>query len=79
MEGSIMPTHITEHRNPLWEYEDARGITRRGHMDGFTDHGGTDVTYRFRACDTGELTVASGARLKAARRIWEACPHAEQS
>jgi hypothetical protein len=62
------------HTNPLWEYEDARGIVTRGHMEGFTDRGGTDVSYRFRSCEDGTLSVVSGERLKRARRIWEPCP-----
>jgi hypothetical protein len=40
-------------------------------MQTFTDRGGTDVTYWFRDHVTGELSLVSGSRLKAARRIWE--------
>lgn len=67
-----MQTEII-HTNPLWEYEDGRGVLTRGHFDGFTDRGGTDVTYRFRACADGTMSHVSGSRLKRARRIWEAC------
>lgn len=64
----------------VWEYEAEGGVTVRGTMLGFSDHGGTDVSYRFhRLDDTGKpitfdnggirLDIVSGARLKAARRI----------
>lgn len=66
-------TYRTTHENALWEYEDARGMTQRGHFVHFTDHGGTDVTYFFRRCADGALDLVSGARLKAARRIWTKC------
>jgi hypothetical protein len=64
------------HSNPLWHYEDARGIERVGHFEGFTDFGGTDVPYRFVDCRTGELSVVSGERLKRARRLFTPCPAA---
>jgi hypothetical protein len=66
-------SYRTTHANPLWRYEDARGVEHRGHAAGFSDRGGTDVTYYFRDCATHELTLVSGARLKAAERLWN-CP-----
>lgn len=58
-------------KGPRWEYEDAAGVPHVGYMQTFTDRGGTDVTYWFRDAVTGELSLVSGSRLKAARRIWE--------
>lgn len=63
----------------VWEYE-IYGVTYRGAMLGFSDRGGTDVSYRFhRLGDDGRpiifdnggirLDILSGAPLKAARRI----------
>ena len=68
------------HTANVWEYQDAIGIVRRGAMLGFSDHGGTDVTYRFHRLDeSGEpirfdnggfqMDCVSGAKLKAAKRI----------
>jgi hypothetical protein len=51
-----------------WRYTDAAGVDRTGAMEGFSDFGGTDVTYRFRQ-DNGALDLVSGSRLKAARRL----------
>ena len=62
------------HANPLWEYEDGRGVITRGHFERFSDRGGSDVTYFFRSCEDGTLSVVSGSRLQRARRIWEPCP-----
>ena len=67
----------------VWEYQDAIGVTRRGAMLGFSDHGGTDVTYRFHRLDeSGEpirydnggfmMDSVSGYKLKAAKRIGNA-------
>ncbi len=64
----------------IWQYQDATGCTRKGAMRGFSDHGGTDVSYRFhRLGDDGTpirydnggicLDVVSGKRLKSATRI----------
>jgi hypothetical protein len=58
-------------KGPRWEYEDAAGVPHVGYMQTFTDRGGTDVTYWFRDHVTGELSLVSGSRLKAARRIWD--------
>ncbi|MHC2284412.1 hypothetical protein [Bradyrhizobium barranii] len=55
---------------PRWEYQDAAGLPHVGYLERFSDHGGTDVTYWFRDRVTGELSLVSGSRLKAARRIW---------
>lgn len=63
----------------VWEYE-VHGVTYRGAMLGFSDHGGTDVSYRFHRLDNDGrpitysnggilLDILSGAPLKAARRI----------
>ena len=64
----------------VWEYESATGVLSRGVMLGFSDFGGTDVTYKFhRLGDDGHPVVydnggrlvdmVSGARLKAAKRL----------
>lgn len=64
----------------IWEYPDATDVTRRGIMLGFSDCGGTDVTYKFhRLDDCGEpitydnggrcVDMVSGSRLKLARNI----------
>ena len=68
------------HTLNVWEYETTAGATVRGAMLGYSDHGGTDVSYRFHRLgedgrpiryDNGGilLDVVSGARLKRARRI----------
>ena len=67
----------TEHRNPLWQYQDARGVEHIGHTAGSYDHGGTDVGLFLRDCETGEFTVLSGSRYKNATRLWQACPQAQ--
>lgn len=52
----------------IWQYEDARGVTHRGRMVTFYDHGGTDVTHAYQsAC--GAYVMVSGARLRAARTL----------
>ena len=51
-----------------WSYKDARGVQVEGFMDGFSDRGGTDVTYFF-IRDNGKLDVVSGSRLKDAKNI----------
>jgi hypothetical protein len=66
-------TYQTTHENPLWSYFDGRGVERTGHFAHFTDRGGTDVTYYFRDCATGELSLVSGSRLKASKRLWHSC------
>lgn len=64
----------------VWEYKDCTGVVRRGVMRGFTDRGGTDVTYRFHRLDdsgvpirhdNGGRTVdrVNGPALKSARRV----------
>lgn len=71
--------------HPVWEYQDATGTTRKGVSYGFSDHGGTDVTYRFhRLSDDGKpirfenggklIDCVSGARLKSARRVGSISP-----
>jgi hypothetical protein len=52
---------------PKWAYQDAAGVDHIGYMERFNDYGGTDVTYWFRDRETGELSLCSGARLKAAK------------
>jgi hypothetical protein len=39
-------------------------------MQSFVDRGGTDVTYWMRDHATGELSLVSGSRAKAMKRIW---------
>jgi hypothetical protein len=64
----------------VWEYETATSEIVQGAMLGFSDHGGTDVTYRFHRLDGAGRPIrydnggilmdcVSGSRLKAARRI----------
>lgn len=52
---------------PEWIYKDARGVEHRGYVTGTTDFGGTDVVYRFRDAETGELSCVRGLLLKEAR------------
>lgn len=54
--------------NPEWTYQDAAGRTHKGHVKDVFDRGGTDVTYAFVDKDTGEYSMVSGSRLKAAKR-----------
>jgi hypothetical protein len=64
----------------VWQYEDCTGRICKGAMLGFSDFGGTDITYRFHRLnengfpivhDNGSMTLdlVSGSRLKAATRI----------
>lgn len=64
----------------IWEYPDATDTMRRGVMLGFSDHGGTDVTYRFHRLDADGKPIefdnggrcvdcVSGSRLKRAHNI----------
>ncbi len=64
----------------VWRYLDATSVWRYGIMLGFTDYGGTDVTYKFhRIGDDGMPIVfdnggrlvdfASGERLKQSNRV----------
>lgn len=64
----------------IWSYIDATGATRLGAMRGYSDFGGSDITYRFHRLggdglpithDNGGicLDLVSGFRLKAAKRI----------
>lgn len=64
----------------VWEYEVLGDAMVRGAMLGYSDHGGTDVSYRFHRLDAEGrpivydnggilMDVVSGSRLKAARRI----------
>lgn len=70
----------------VWEYQEY-GVTYRGVMRGYSDHGGTDVTYRFHRLDNSGkpirydnggimLDVLNGSALKSAKRIG-AMPQAE--
>ena len=53
--------------SPKWSYKDSAGVGHVGYMQTYSDHGGTDVTYWFRDCVTGDLSLCSGARLKEAK------------
>ena len=64
----------------IWEYQDATGVTRQGVMRGYSDFGGTDVTYKFHRLnnegkpiryDNGgrDVDLVSGYKLKQAKRI----------
>lgn len=55
---------------PKWSYQDGRGVEHIGYFQQSNDYGGTDVTYWFRDHLTGELTLCSGSRLKAAKRVY---------
>lgn len=54
---------------PRWKYQDAAGREHIGTVVQTFDKGGTDVTYQFKDEATGEISMVSGARLKAATRI----------
>jgi hypothetical protein len=70
-----MPEPI--HANPVWRYQDARGVEHVGHFHHASDFGGTDVVYQFIDCETGELSVVGSiAGRKRMERIWAPCPHA---
>lgn len=64
----------------VWKYRDYMNVERHGIMQGFSDFGGTDVSYRFH--QLGEdglpitfpnggirLDIVSGQRLKEAQRV----------
>lgn len=64
----------------VWRYLDATSVWRYGIMLGFTDFGGTDVTYKFHRLGDDGLPIvfdnggrlvdfASGERLKQANRV----------
>jgi len=64
----------------VWQYEDGTGVQRNGAMLGFSDFGGSDITYRYHRLDESgnpiiyanggiALDLVSGYRLKAAKRI----------
>jgi hypothetical protein len=64
----------------IWEYTDATGAPRQGVMRGFTDRGGSDVTYKFHRLDNAgkplrydnggrAVDLVNGPALKAARRV----------
>ena len=55
----------------LWTYEDARGNQHMGVMERYLDFGGTDHTAAMRDVETGELSMVSGSRLRAMRRMIE--------
>lgn len=54
---------------PLWSYDDTRGVPHIGRMERYHDFGGTDQTAVMRDIETGELSMVSGQRLKAMRRM----------
>jgi hypothetical protein len=76
-EDAMQPMICTSiHHNLLWKYEDARGVAHVGHYVRHTDHGGTDITYFFEDCASGELTLVSGSRLRnAIPRVLVPCRH----
>jgi len=51
----------------VWEFRDTAGVIRLGYFQGFTDRGGTDVSYFFKDVETKALYVVSGTRLKEAK------------
>jgi hypothetical protein len=64
----------------VWEYKTAAGVLVRGIWLGYSDRGGTDITYRFHRLDQNnkpithdnggiELDLVSGSRLLQAKRI----------
>lgn len=54
------------HAGNIWHYQDARGVAHVGHLEHVSDFGGSDITYRFRACADGTVSMVSGQRLKGA-------------
>ena len=54
---------------PKWEYKDARGVRHTGYMEKHIDRGGTDCTAFMRDAADGTLSLVSGSRLKAMRRV----------
>lgn len=70
-------------RGPIWEYQDATGVTRRGSLITTKDFGGSDISYHFSRIspgnsDNGQLDIVSGARLKKMRRIFDQNPAARK-
>lgn len=55
-------------QGPRWEYEDARGVKKKGTFVKSIERSGTDVTYVFKG-DDGKEDLVSGAALKKAKRI----------
>jgi hypothetical protein len=64
----------------IWEYQCAASVVRRGVMLGFSDRGGTDVTYKFHRLDNAGRPIrypnggimadmVSGPRLKLAKHM----------
>jgi len=51
---------------PRWRYQNGRGIWHEGYVERVVDLGGTDITHYMRDAETGELSLLSGSRLKAA-------------
>ena len=75
-----MPHRKGKHMLQVWTYQDAMGIQRFGAMQGFSDLGGTDITYRFHRLGADGriieyengghcLDCVAGARLKEANRV----------
>jgi len=48
----------------IWQFEDRTGIQRRGYFIGYSDFGGTDVSYHFRDINDESFHIVSGQRLK---------------
>ena len=48
----------------VWQFVDRYGTTRQGYFTGFTDYGGTDVSYHFRDVTDDSFHIVSGQRLK---------------
>ena len=67
------------HRKPLWVISHGTG-EHRGHLESFSDRGGTDVTYIFKA-HCGRTLVVSGSLLRASHIAKPddtgICPHVE--
>jgi hypothetical protein len=61
------------HGGIMWRYQDARGIEHLGHFVHCSDFGGSDVSYHFRDCETGELSIVRGLLFKHANASQDCC------
>ena len=64
----VATTNESPMQGPRWEYEDARGVKKKGTFVKSIERSGTDVTYVFKG-DDGKEDLVSGQALKKAKRI----------
>ena len=67
---NIHPNAQAYLNNPVWDYQDGRGVNARGFYVKHIQGQGSDVTYIFCNLQTGALEYVSGERLKQAKRLW---------